>query len=56
MFEIEGVPEDLAREAFALAAAKLPMATLFVDKDGDVMKAIRIKRKINRTELKRELS
>jgi large subunit ribosomal protein L16 len=30
LFEIEGVPEDLAREAFALASAKLPMATLFV--------------------------
>ncbi len=29
LFEIEGVPEDLAREAFALAAAKLPMATIF---------------------------
>ncbi len=30
MFEIEGVPEELAREAFALAAAKLPIATKFV--------------------------
>jgi len=29
LFEIEGVTEDLAREAFALAAAKLPMATIF---------------------------
>lgn len=29
LFEIEGVPEDLAREAFALAAAKLPMSTTF---------------------------
>jgi large subunit ribosomal protein L16 len=25
MFEIEGVPEALAKEAFALAAAKLPV-------------------------------
>ena len=30
MFEIEGVPEELAREAFALAAAKLLIATKFV--------------------------
>lgn len=30
MFEIEGVPEELAREAFELAAAKLPIATKFV--------------------------
>lgn len=30
MFEIEGVPEDLAREALGLAAAKLPVKTSFV--------------------------
>ncbi|HLB42309.1 MAG TPA: 50S ribosomal protein L16 [Gammaproteobacteria bacterium] len=30
MFEIEGVTEDLAREALGLAAAKLPVRTLFV--------------------------
>ncbi|MCD6047592.1 MAG: rplP [Gammaproteobacteria bacterium] len=30
MFEVEGVPEDLAREAFKLAAAKLPVKTIFV--------------------------
>ena len=30
MFEIEGIPEELAREAFVLAAAKLPIATKFV--------------------------
>ncbi|SDU27238.1 50S ribosomal protein L16 [Halopseudomonas salegens] len=30
LYEIEGVPEELAREAFALAAAKLPLATTFV--------------------------
>jgi large subunit ribosomal protein L16 len=30
MFEIEGVPEPLAREAFTLAAAKLPIKTMFV--------------------------
>jgi large subunit ribosomal protein L16 len=29
MFEIEGVTEDLAREALGLAAAKLPVKTLF---------------------------
>ena len=32
MFEIEGVPEDLAREALALAAAKLPVKTVFVER------------------------
>ena len=30
LYEVEGVPEDLAREAFALAAAKLPLSTTFV--------------------------
>lgn len=30
LFEIEGVPEELAREAFARAAAKLPIKTIFV--------------------------
>ena len=30
MFEIEGVDEELAREAFKLAAAKLPFETSFV--------------------------
>ena len=30
LYEIVGVPEELAREAFALAAAKLPMRTTFV--------------------------
>ena len=30
VFEILGVPEELAREAFRLAAAKLPLRTTFV--------------------------
>jgi large subunit ribosomal protein L16 len=30
MFEVDGVPEAVAREAFALAAAKLPIKTRFV--------------------------
>ena len=30
LYEMDGVPEELAREAFALAAAKLPFATVFV--------------------------
>jgi large subunit ribosomal protein L16 len=30
LYEIEGVDEDLARQAFALAAAKLPLQTAFV--------------------------
>lgn len=30
LYEMDGVPESLAREAFALAAAKLPVGTTFV--------------------------
>lgn len=30
LYEVEGVPEELAREAFALAAAKIPVPTAFV--------------------------
>ena len=30
MFELEGVPEDTARQAMRLAAAKLPVATQFI--------------------------
>lgn len=30
LFEIEGIPEELAREAMRLAAAKLPIPTRFV--------------------------
>jgi len=30
LYEVQGVPEALAREAFALAAAKIPVATTFV--------------------------
>jgi large subunit ribosomal protein L16 len=33
LFEIEGVPEATAREAFALAAAKLPVRTRFVKRE-----------------------
>ncbi len=32
MFEVDGVPEGLAREAFELAAAKLPIKTRFVQR------------------------
>ena len=32
MFEIEGVPEELAREAFARASAKLSVKTVFVQR------------------------
>ena len=32
LFELEGVPIELAREAFKLAAAKLPTKTIFVDR------------------------
>ncbi|MBS2634284.1 50S ribosomal protein L16, partial [Salmonella enterica subsp. enterica serovar 1,4,[5],12:i:-] len=30
LYEMDGVPEELAREAFKLAAAKLPIKTTFV--------------------------
>jgi large subunit ribosomal protein L16 len=30
LYEVQGVPESLAREAFALAAAKIPVETAFV--------------------------
>lgn len=33
MFELEGVPTDLAREAMTLAAAKLPLKTKFVSRE-----------------------
>jgi large subunit ribosomal protein L16 len=32
MFEVDGVPEQVAREAFLLAAAKLPIKTRFVQR------------------------
>jgi len=32
LYEIEGVPESLAREAFGLAAAKLPVQTTFAQR------------------------
>jgi large subunit ribosomal protein L16 len=35
MFELDGVPPDIAREAFDLAAAKLPIATRFVARQGE---------------------
>ena len=33
IFELDGVPEDVARKAFELAAAKLPIKTKFVKRD-----------------------
>jgi large subunit ribosomal protein L16 len=35
MFELDGVEPDVAREAFELAAAKLPIATRFVIRAGE---------------------
>ena len=32
LYEIEGVSEELARDAFRLAAAKLPIKTIFVSR------------------------
>ncbi len=34
MFELAGVPEDLAREALRLAGHKLPVKTKFVKREG----------------------
>lgn len=33
LYEMEGVPEEVAREAFALAAAKLPVKTTFSERE-----------------------
>jgi len=33
LFEVEGIPEDLARKALALAQAKLPVRTRFVKRE-----------------------
>lgn len=35
MFELDGVPAELAREAFSLAAAKLPIKTKFIARIGE---------------------
>ena len=32
LFEVDGVPENVARESFRLAAAKLPIRTKFVSR------------------------
>ena len=36
LFEIEGVTEDVAREALRLAAQKLPIQTKFVKRESEV--------------------
>jgi large subunit ribosomal protein L16 len=35
MFELDGVELETAREAFALASAKLPVATKFIVRTGE---------------------
>src|SRR6266567_1942681 len=35
MFELDGVPLEVAREAFELGAAKLPIGTRFVTRQGE---------------------
>ena len=35
MFELDGVEPEVAREAFELAAAKLPIGTRFVTRPGE---------------------
>ena len=58
LYEMEGVSEELAREAFRLAAAKLPIATTFVARHigakGIDMKASELRAK-SATELGQEL-
>ena len=54
LYEMEGVDEALAREAFALAAAKLPVATKFIAEIGLMAKKITDKnleqiKKLNKT-------
>ena len=36
MFELSGVPEDLAKEALRLAGTKLPVKTKFVKREADL--------------------
>jgi ribosomal protein L29 len=49
LYEIVGVPEELAREAFRLAAAKLPLRTTFVpasaSKENMTMKTAELRQK-----------
>ena len=45
LYEMEGVTEEIAREAFRLAAAKLPFPTTFVSTAGDVMEAADLRSK-----------
>ena len=35
MFEMSGVPEEVAKEAMRLAAQKLPIKTKFITRDED---------------------
>jgi large subunit ribosomal protein L16 len=35
LFEVDGVPLDVAREALSLAAAKLPVKTRFIERIGE---------------------
>lgn len=32
LFEVDGVPEEVARESFRLAAGKLPFSTVFIER------------------------
>jgi large subunit ribosomal protein L16 len=37
LYEVDGVTEEMAKEAFRLAAHKLPLATRFVKRDSEVL-------------------
>ena len=36
LYELEGVPADLAKEAFRLASTKLPLPTRFMDRNEEL--------------------
>jgi large subunit ribosomal protein L16 len=37
LYELDGVPEEVAREAFRLAGHKLPVKTRFISRDEEVL-------------------
>jgi large subunit ribosomal protein L16 len=39
MFELAGVPEDLAKDALRLAGQKLPIKTKFIRRESDIFES-----------------
>ena len=54
LYEMEGVSEEIAREAFSLAAAKLPIRNIFCCEDHSLMNATDLRQK-ETTDLEKEL-